>query len=131
MSVQPIRQSDPSDHKVDAASIRHAYDQISPFIVDTPVIASATFSDMAHCQALFKLENLQMTGSFKDRGGINKLLSLTPEERQRGQSCSVSGLSLQAPGPISQNRDAQTQSPGKNSCDPILGRRGYFAGRNL
>jgi threonine dehydratase len=96
MSVQPIRQSDPSDHKVDATSIRHAYDQISPFIVDTPVIASATFSDIAHCQVLFKLENLQMTGSFKDRGGINKLLSLTPQERKRGVIAASAGNHAQS-----------------------------------
>src|SRR3954471_18467438 len=31
-----------------------------------------------------KLENQQFTGSFKDRGALNKLLSLTPEERKRG-----------------------------------------------
>jgi len=61
---------------------------------------------MAHGQVLFKLETLQITVSFKDRGSISKLLSLTPEERQHKQSCSASGLSLQAPGYICQNRDA-------------------------
>jgi threonine dehydratase len=81
---------------VDASSIRHAYDQISPFIVDTPVIASATFSDMVHCQVLFKLENLQMTGSFKDRGGINKLQSLTPQERKRGVITASAGSHAQS-----------------------------------
>jgi threonine dehydratase len=96
MSSPPIRQSDPSDHKVDASSIRKAYGLISPFIVDTPVIASATFSDIARCQVLFKLENLQMTGSFKDRGGINKLLSLTLEERQRGVIAASAGNHAQS-----------------------------------
>ncbi|MFT4632157.1 MAG: threonine dehydratase [Candidatus Pseudothioglobus sp.] len=96
MPSGPIQQSDLSDHKVDAASIRAAHSLIAPFIVDTPVIRSATFSDIAQCQVLFKLENLQMTGSFKDRGGINKLLSLTPAERQRGVIAASAGNHAQS-----------------------------------
>ena len=40
-------------HQVDANSIRHAYTELAPFIVNTPVVHSATFSDMARCQVLF------------------------------------------------------------------------------
>ena len=43
-----------------------------------------TFTRLTGNQVFFKLENLQMTGSFKERGAINKLNALTPEERQRG-----------------------------------------------
>ena len=83
-------------HQVDANSIRHAYTELAPFIVNTPVVHSATFSDMARCQVLFKLENLQMTGSFKDRGGLNKLLSLSPAERARGVIAASAGNHAQA-----------------------------------
>lgn len=81
---------------VDAASIHCAFDAISPYIVNTPIVHSATFSDMANCQVLFKLENLQMTGSFKDRGGLNKLLSLSPAERARGVIAASAGNHAQA-----------------------------------
>ncbi len=43
-----------------------------------------------------KLENLQATGSFKDRGALNKILSLGPEERARGVTCGSAGNHAQA-----------------------------------
>ena len=49
-----------------------------------PARISETFSRLTGNKIFFKLENLQMTGSFKERGAVNKLLSLTPEERERG-----------------------------------------------
>ena len=39
---------------------------------------------MASARVFFKLENLQMTGSFKERGALNKLLSLSLDERKNG-----------------------------------------------
>jgi threonine dehydratase len=45
-----------------------------------------TVSRMTGNKVFFKLENLQMTGSFKERGALNRLLTLTPEEAQRGTS---------------------------------------------
>ena len=86
----------PELYRVDANSIRHAYTELAPFIVNTPLVHSATFSDLARCQVLFKLENLQMTGSFKDRGGLNKLLSLSPAERARGVIAASAGNHAQA-----------------------------------
>ena len=93
-SIAPAQQD--QEHEVDANSIRAAYERLAPFIVNTPVVHSATFSSMAHCQALFKLESLQMTGSFKDRGGLNKLLSLTAAERARGVIAASAGNHAQA-----------------------------------
>ncbi|MDA0792111.1 MAG: threonine ammonia-lyase, partial [Proteobacteria bacterium] len=46
---------------------------------------------ICHCEALFKLENLQMTGSFKERGALNRLLALTREERRRGVIAASAG----------------------------------------
>jgi len=50
----------------------------------TPLLASPKLSERCGCEVLLKLENRQMTGSFKERGAWNKLLSLTAEERNNG-----------------------------------------------
>ena len=81
---------------VTAKSIRAAYAEISPQVLNTPLIGSATFSDMCGCRTLFKLENLQMTGSFKERGALNRLLQLSDEERGRGVIAASAGNHAQA-----------------------------------
>jgi threonine dehydratase len=48
-------------------------------------------SQIAEAQVFFKLDNLQMTGSFKERGALNKLLSLSMEERQHGVIAASAG----------------------------------------
>lgn len=50
----------------------------------TPLRPSRTLSEIAGCDIWLKFENLQFTASFKDRGAYNKLMSLSPDERQRG-----------------------------------------------
>jgi threonine dehydratase len=50
----------------------------------TPLLHSATLSEMTGTDLWLKAENLQKTGSFKARGAINAALQLTPEERTRG-----------------------------------------------
>jgi threonine dehydratase len=46
---------------------------------------------MTGARVFFKLDNLQMTGSFKERGALNKLLSLTPTEQQQGVIAASAG----------------------------------------
>ena len=81
---------------IDITSIRSAYDRIRADIVHTPLTHSATFSDMCGCDVMFKLENLQMTGSFKERGALNKLLSLSAGERDKGVIAASAGNHAQA-----------------------------------
>jgi threonine dehydratase len=50
----------------------------------TPVLSSATLSDLAGAHVVLKAELFQRTGSFKPRGVLNALASLSPEERERG-----------------------------------------------
>ena len=57
---------------------------IKPYIRKTYLEYSPFYSRMTGAQVYFKLENLQHTGSFKLRGAMNKLLSLTDEEKGRG-----------------------------------------------
>ncbi len=76
--------------------IEDAYVNLKPHIYHTPVTASATLSDICECEVLFKLENLQMTGSFKERGALNKLLSLDKDDRMRGVIAASAGNHAQA-----------------------------------
>lgn len=66
------------------ADIRAARKTIGDSVFLSPCAYSETFSRLTANKIYFKLENLQMTGSFKERGALNKLLSLTPEERRQG-----------------------------------------------
>ena len=58
--------------------------RIRPYIRETILEFSPFYSSMIDANVYFKLENLQHTGSFKARGAMNKLLSLTAGERKRG-----------------------------------------------
>jgi threonine dehydratase len=64
--------------------IETAYSLIREHIAHTPVVYSHTLSKLCGCNTLFKLENLQMTGAFKERGALNKLFNLTAMERAAG-----------------------------------------------
>ena len=62
----------------------------------TPCKPSQAFHKELPCRLFWKYENLQRTGSFKDRGALNKLLQLTPEERRRGIVTASAGNHAQA-----------------------------------
>jgi threonine dehydratase len=64
--------------------IETAYSLIHNDIVRTPIVYSHTLSKLCGCDTLFKLENLQMTGAFKERGALNKLHHLGAAERAAG-----------------------------------------------
>src|SRR5258708_10076491 len=64
--------------------IEEARERIKDQIYLSPFPHSETISRMTGNTVFFKLENLQLTGSFKERGALNRLLTLTPEEAQRG-----------------------------------------------
>lgn len=61
-----------------------AESRIRRYIRQTPLEYSFHLSKIAACNVFLKLENLQLTGSFKVRGAINKLLTLNTEERANG-----------------------------------------------
>ena len=70
--------------------VRAACDAIRPFVPVTPLVQSYCLGD-AEKTFFFKLESLQRAKSFKIRGALNKMLSLTPEERERGVGAVSSG----------------------------------------
>ncbi len=66
------------------ADVTAAAEALRGHVSDTPFLHSETLSEIAGCELWLKFENLQFTGSFKQRGALNKLLSLTAEQRARG-----------------------------------------------
>jgi len=71
--------------------IRLAARAIGSYLRRTPTVYSYTFSESAGCQVHLKLENLQRTGSFKLRGALWKILSLSAAERARGLVAASAG----------------------------------------
>jgi len=69
---------------VDLEGIRAAARAIAGGIVATPCHRSRTLSALCDAEVWVKFENLQFTASFKERGALNRLLALSPEERRRG-----------------------------------------------
>ena len=65
-------------------AVESASKRIRPFIRKTYFTYSHNFSDFLNADIRFKLENLQVTGSFKARGAFNKILSLSEEQRSKG-----------------------------------------------
>lgn len=64
--------------------VQAAAARIRPHVHRTSLCHSATLSERSGTDLRLKTENLQKTGSFKPRGGINATLQLAPEERSRG-----------------------------------------------
>jgi threonine dehydratase len=60
-------------------------------IYHTPCPVSHTLSRLSGSRTYFKLENLQMTGSFKERGALNKLLQISESERRAGVIAASAG----------------------------------------
>lgn len=71
--------------------IRRAAAANAGALVRTPIRHSRTLSGIAGCEVWLKFENRQFTASFKERGALNKLLSLSADERQRGVAAMSAG----------------------------------------
>lgn len=74
-----------------AAEVRAAEKRIRPFIRETPLEASAALGEATGKSCWVKLENLQHTGSFKLRGALNKLLTLSTDDLARGVLAASTG----------------------------------------
>ena len=71
--------------------IRQARDRIKDAIHVTPCAPSLALSRMLECRLSLKLENLQITGSFKPRGASNKLLQMPAAQRRQGVIAASAG----------------------------------------
>ena len=75
----------------DLAAILAAQQRLVGVVDQTPCALSRTLSELTGTRCWLKLENLQMTGSFKERGAANLLLQLGPDERSRGVIAASAG----------------------------------------
>lgn len=78
-------------HDVEAAAAR-----IAGHVLRTPLVPAPRLSELTGAEILVKHENMQATASFKERGAVNKLLSLGEDERRRGVIAMSAGNHAQA-----------------------------------
>jgi threonine dehydratase len=71
--------------------IEAAAERIRSYARATPVDPSPELSRAGGAEVWLKMEHLQVTGSFKLRGAMNRLLTLSPEERRKGVVAASSG----------------------------------------
>lgn len=79
-----------------AADIAAAAGRLSGQIIRTPLVAAHGLSRRLGADVFLKLETMQRTGSFKERGALNRLLALTADERARGVITMSAGNHAQA-----------------------------------
>lgn len=81
---------------IDLRQIRAAAETISGKVHRTPLLSATQLGERVGVRLYLKCESFQKTGSFKPRGALNKVLSLTQEERQKGLVTVSAGNHAQA-----------------------------------
>ncbi len=76
---------------VTLADIQAARARLGDAVYRTPCARSETLSRQTGQNIFLKLENLQMTGSFKERGALNRIATLSPEQASRGVVAASAG----------------------------------------
>ena len=93
MTVTPVSVTPVS---VTYDDILAAQGRIAGQVDRTPVRYSRRLSQLTGAEVWVKFDNLHFTGSFKERGALNRLLQLTPDERKRGVVAASAGNHAQA-----------------------------------
>jgi threonine dehydratase len=88
MATKAARAAQPA---VTLSAVREALARVRDSIYLSPCPRSEYFSQLTGNSVYLKLDNLQRTGAFKERGALNKLLTLSPEERSRGVIAASAG----------------------------------------
>ena len=112
---------------VTLSHIESALVRIRKSIYVSPCTRSEAFSDLTGNSIFLKLENRQRTGAYKERGALNKLLSLTPEERSQGVIAASAGNHAQAVAYHASNLDirARIVMPLATPLIKVSATRGY------
>ncbi|MFZ4380781.1 MAG: pyridoxal-phosphate dependent enzyme, partial [Sandarakinorhabdus sp.] len=76
---------------ISLADVEAAAAAIAGQVIRTPCLKSETLSAMTGAEVWLKFENLQFTAAYKERGALNRLLSLSADERQRGVIAASAG----------------------------------------
>jgi threonine dehydratase len=85
-----------SGFAISFADIEAAAQTIAGHVLKTPLMPAPRLSALTGAQVFVKHENMQATASFKERGAVNKLLSLGEDERRRGVIAMSAGNHAQA-----------------------------------
>jgi hypothetical protein len=85
-----------SPYQLTPDHVKRAFKRINQTVLRTPCDFSPRISPLVGCNLFMKKEHLSITGSYKERGALNKLLQLTDEEKARGVICSSAGNHAQA-----------------------------------
>ncbi len=81
---------------VTLAAVQQARERINGFIYNSPCRHSVELSQMTGQETFLKLDNVQRTGAFKERGALNKILTLRDDEKRRGVITASAGNHAQA-----------------------------------
>jgi threonine dehydratase len=81
---------------VDFEAIREAHGLMAGEIIRTPTLPAPKLSALTGADVFVKYDNMQATGSFKERGAFNRMRQLTVQERQRGVIAMSAGNHAQA-----------------------------------
>jgi len=104
-------------------------DRVRDSILVSPFARSETFSQLSANSIFLKFENRQVTGSFKERGALNKILLLSESERRRGVIAASAGNHAQAVAYHAAKRNiaAQICTPLTTPLVKVSATRGYGA----
>jgi len=84
-SLSPPSETPADAHlAISADDVKAAARAIAGQVVRTPTLESKTLSELTGARIFLKFENLQFTAAYKERGALNRLLSLNADERKRG-----------------------------------------------
>jgi threonine dehydratase len=81
---------------VTLADVQAAAERIAGKVIRTPVLANETISRATGAEVVLKLDTMQVTGAFKERGAANRLAMLSEKERERGVVAMSAGNHAQA-----------------------------------
>jgi threonine dehydratase len=116
-------------HSFPRERLERARSALDGVVHRTPLLSSATLSELVGAPVYLKCENLQKTGAFKVRGALNRLLTLTDEERARGVITISAGNHAQAVAWAAgmAGAHAVVVMPEKASAAKVAASRGYGA----
>jgi len=85
-----------ADLAITDSDVRAAAEKLRGQAINTPFLPSRTLSELCGCEIWLKFENHQFTASFKERGALNKLVSLSAEQAGHGVLAVSAGNHAQA-----------------------------------
>jgi hypothetical protein len=128
----------PERAMISLQDVREAADRIEGSVVQTPCTPSEAFGELFGGRAWFKFENLQRTGSFKERGALNRMLMIPRGERvarrhrrERRQPRAGRRLPCRPAGDAGHDRDARAHAAHQGFEHRALRRPGRAARHEL